>query len=124
MIFVQFQDPWTHTPTVLPGMASHKPDVDETNEAFDLDDGLKQVAPPPSVFFSSDVLLLLLFFFWISSGIMWTYQYLIDTWILFVSVLSFGMIWVKWVALTRTNRLLAHSFVVGAEYLGSCMLFF
>ena len=51
MIFVQFQDPWTHTPTVLPGMASHKPDVDETNEAFDLDDGLKQVGPPPQRFF-------------------------------------------------------------------------
>ena len=32
-------------------MASHKPDVDETNEAFDLDDGLKQVGPPPAFFF-------------------------------------------------------------------------
>ena len=51
MIFVQFQDPWTHTPTVWPGMASHKPDVDETNEAFDLDDGLKRVGPPPPAFF-------------------------------------------------------------------------
>lgn len=64
MIFVQFQDPWTHTPTVLPGMASHKPDVDETNEAFDLDDGLKQVGPPPPRFFSSDVLLIFWNFKW------------------------------------------------------------